>query len=116
MMSSGRSQRSRPDWRSENIKIVTGHKTSTVGCSHFAHQVFLRRFGELIALVIKDQEAGTRSRCQISKLSRRGMILASHPLPFQGRFRVASLCIDFMNQNVAAITLFDDALSWASIA
>jgi hypothetical protein len=31
-----------------------------VGRTHFSHRVFFRRFGELIALVIQDQKAGTR--------------------------------------------------------
>jgi hypothetical protein len=35
---------------SENIQIVAGYKTSTVGGLHYAHQVFLGRFGELITL------------------------------------------------------------------
>src|SRR5262249_38915393 len=36
-------------------------------------------------------------------------------LPFWRRFRVTSLSIDFVNQNVATITLFDDAFARSSI-
>ena len=43
------------------------------------------------------------------------MIFAPHPLPSWGCFRVAGICIDLMNQNVATIALLDDALSRTGI-
>ena len=51
---------------SENVQIVTGHKTPAISRAHLAHQVFLGRFGELVALVIQNQEARTRPRCEFS--------------------------------------------------
>jgi hypothetical protein len=82
--------------RSKHIQVMTGHKTATIGGTHLTHQVFLRRLGELIALVIEDQKARTRSRRQFAELSRRRVICAAHPLPFGRRLRVTSLRIDFM--------------------
>src|SRR5712692_6593538 len=104
------------DSRSENVQIVTGHKTAAISLPHLAHQVFLGRFDELVALVIQNQEARTRPRCEFSKLASRGVILAPHTLPLRRRFRVASICIDFVNQNVAPIALFDHAFTRSGIA
>src|SRR5713226_9320054 len=33
------------DSRSENVQIVTGHKTAAISLPHLTHQVFLGRFG-----------------------------------------------------------------------
>jgi len=72
-------------------------KTAAVVRAYFAHQVRLRRFPELIALMVKDKKSWTGSRRQFSKLSRRCVILEAHPLPFWRRFRVTSFCVDFMD-------------------
>ena len=92
---------------------MTGHKTAAICGTHLSHQIFLRRLGELIALVIENEKARTRSRRQFAELSRRRVIGAAQPLPFWRRLRVTRLCIDLMNQNVAAIAGFDDAFARA---
>src|SRR5215204_6340296 len=95
---------------------MTGHKTAAIRGTHLSHQIFLRRLGELIALVIEDEKARTRSRRQFAELSRWRVIGAAHPLPLRRRLRVTRLRIDLMNQNVAAIAGSDDAFARAGIA
>ena len=94
---------------SKHIQVVTGHKTAAISGTHLAHQVFLGRFGELVALVIEDREGQDELASPIHRVGGTTCDTRAAFAAIRRCFRVTSLCIDFVNQNVTTIALSDDA-------